>query len=143
MFSRRSCARISSSPLICGAERASAASLFEGVRFLRGTLVMSVFSVDLLAMLFGMPRAFVPGARARVGRRAGTVRAAAVTGGRRGVRGLSHQRLDQPGGRQGVALLIAVAAWGTTIAGQPSKDVSSTPTSNQPSRVGRQFIRQP
>jgi hypothetical protein len=53
-------ARISSSPLICGVERASAASLFEGVRSLRGTLAMSVFSVDLLAMAFGMPRALFP-----------------------------------------------------------------------------------
>jgi MFS family permease len=37
------------------------ASIFEGIRFLRGhSLVISIFGIDLLAMVFGMPRALFP-----------------------------------------------------------------------------------
>jgi hypothetical protein len=130
-------ARISSSPPICGAERASAASLFEGVRFLRGNVdderlqhrptchgvrdascVCSRRSREGLGGgpgLYGLLLSSVAG---------GAFVASLTSGWTSRVR------------RQGVALLIAVAAWGTTIAGQPSKDVSSTPTSNQPEQGG-------
>src|SRR2546423_641494 len=46
----------------------SAASLLEGLRFLRGhSVVMSVFGIDLLAMVFGMPRALFPALAERLG----------------------------------------------------------------------------
>jgi hypothetical protein len=96
-------------------------------------------------MVFGMPRALFPALARGLGGGpglyglllssvAGGAFVASVTSG-----WTSRVR------RQGVALLIAVAAWGTTIAGQPSKDVSSTPTRlvTNPSRVGIPFIRQP
>ena len=49
---------IGSSPPIGDGSRASVASILYGLRFLRGQpVIMSVFGIDLLAMIFGMPRA--------------------------------------------------------------------------------------
>jgi MFS family permease len=103
-------------PVVPGAPRASVASLVEGLRFLRGSIVMSIFGIDLLAMIFGMPRALFPALTQRLGGGAalyglllGSVAAGAfvaslVSGWTRRVR------------RQGRAVLVAVAAWGLAIA---------------------------
>jgi len=57
-------AGIAPSPPVEGAGTASRSSVIEGLRFLRGhSVVMSVFSIDLIAMVFGMPRALFPGWR--------------------------------------------------------------------------------
>ncbi|HEX5268566.1 MAG TPA: MFS transporter, partial [Acidimicrobiales bacterium] len=42
-------AGLAASPPVAGAARVSAASLFEGLRFLRGSLVTSIFAIDFLA----------------------------------------------------------------------------------------------
>ncbi len=55
--------RIAPSPPVAvgGSTTSTTASVLEGVRFLRGhMLVMNVFAIDLLAMVFGMPRALFP-----------------------------------------------------------------------------------
>jgi MFS family permease len=53
--------------------RASTASIIEGLRFLRGRpVIMSVFAIDLLAMVFGMPRALFPALAERLGGGAAT-----------------------------------------------------------------------
>ena len=60
-------ASLSPSPPIGAAHRASFASVVTGVKFLRGhTVIMSVFGIDLLAMIFGMPRAVFPALTARL-----------------------------------------------------------------------------
>ncbi|HVV37817.1 MAG TPA: MFS transporter [Acidimicrobiales bacterium] len=59
--------RIAPSPpvAVVGASRTS---IVEGLRFLRGhSLVMSIFGIDLLAMIFGMPRALFPALSERLG----------------------------------------------------------------------------
>ncbi len=61
-------ARLSPSPPVAGASRASTASILEGLRFLRGhSVIMSIFAIDLLAMVFGMPRALFPALSERLG----------------------------------------------------------------------------
>jgi len=60
--------QLSPSPPVEGSAVASRASVLEGVRFLRGhSVVMSVFGIDLLAMVFGMPRALFPALADRLG----------------------------------------------------------------------------
>jgi MFS family permease len=50
------------------AARASRDSVMQGIRFLRGhSVIMSVFAIDLLAMVFGMPRALFPALTERLG----------------------------------------------------------------------------
>ena len=53
-------AGIAASPPVAGSERASRASILGGLRFLRGSVVISIFAIDLMAMVFGMPRALFP-----------------------------------------------------------------------------------
>ncbi|HEX4491437.1 MAG TPA: MFS transporter [Acidimicrobiia bacterium] len=110
-------ARIASSPPVSAGARASRSSVVEGLRFLRGhSVIMSVFGIDLLAMVFGMPRALFPALTQRLG--GGPVMyglllssvaagafVASITSGWTG-------RVE----RQGRAVLFAVAAWGLAIA---------------------------
>ncbi|HZQ83729.1 MAG TPA: MFS transporter [Acidimicrobiales bacterium] len=108
---------ISPSPPVAGAVKASRDSIVEGLRFLKGhSVVMSVFGIDLLAMVFGMPRALFPALAERLGGgptlygllvssvAAGAFIASLGSGWTGRVR------------RQGRAVLYAVAAWGITIA---------------------------
>jgi len=108
---------IASSPPIGDGNRASVASILHGLRFLRGQpVIMSVFGIDMLAMIFGMPRALFPALAERLGGGAtlyglllSSVAAgafiASITSGWTGrVR------------RQGRAVLWAVVVWGGAIA---------------------------
>jgi MFS family permease len=105
-------------PLGGGHERAGPAMVAEGLRFLRGQrILLMAFAVDLVAMVFGMPRALFPAvAETFYGGGAGTVGllaaapafgalAAALFSG-----GLSRVRW------QGRAVLIAIVVWGAAIA---------------------------
>lgn len=105
-------------PLGGGHERAGPAMVAEGLRFLRGQrILLMAFAVDLVAMVFGMPRALFPAvAETFYGGGAGTVGllaaapafgalAAALFSG-----GLSRVRW------QGRAVLIAIIVWGAAIA---------------------------
>jgi MFS family permease len=96
---------------------ASRTSIVQGLRFLRGhTVVVSVFSIDFLAMVFGMPRALFPALSERLGGgatlyglllssvAAGAFVASVTSGWTRHVV------------RQGRAVLWSVAGWGTAIA---------------------------
>ncbi len=108
---------IAPSPPVGRSQRASMASIAEGVRFLRGRpVIMSVFGIDLMAMVFGMPRALFPALTARLGGgpilyglMLGSVAAgaflASITSGWTGrVR------------KQGRAVIVCVALWGLAIA---------------------------
>jgi MFS family permease len=108
--------RIAPSPPVAGGVRASRASVLEGLRFLRGTTVVHIFGIDLLAMVFGMPRALFPALTQRLGGGptlyglllssvAGGAFLASLASG-----WTAHVR------RQGAAVLVAVGVWGTTIA---------------------------
>ncbi|MBA3653553.1 MAG: MFS transporter [Actinobacteria bacterium] len=110
-------AGLAPSPPVDGAQRASRDSVLQGLRFLRGhSVVMSVFGVDLLAMVFGMPRALFPALSERLGGgpglygllvssvAAGAFVASLGSGWTARVR------------HQGRAVLVAVAVWGVAIA---------------------------
>ena len=105
------------SPPAAGARRASRDSVVEGLRFLWGhSVVLSIFSVDLLAMVFGMPRALFPALAERLGGgptlyglllssvAAGAFVASLASG--------WTARVE----RQGLAVLLCVSTWGVTIA---------------------------
>ena len=91
-------------------------SVLDGLRFLRGSLVMNIFAIDLLAMIFGMPKALFPALAERLGGgpalyglllssiAAGAVLASLFSGWTGRVR------------RQGRAVLLAITVWGGAIA---------------------------
>jgi MFS family permease len=110
-------AGIAPSPPVLGAAGTSSSSLLAGLRFLRGhSVIVSVFGIDLIAMVFGMPRALFPALADRLGGgpvlyglllssvAAGAFVASLASG-------WTTRRQHQ-----GRALLVAVAAWGLTIA---------------------------
>ena len=110
-------ARLAAAPPVPGVSQASTTSVLHGLRFLRGhSVVMSIFGIDLLAMVFGMPRALFPALADRLGGgpalyglllssvAAGSFVASLVSGWTTRVR------------RQGRAVLCSVAVWGAAIA---------------------------
>jgi MFS family permease len=110
-------AGVAESPPVPGAAGMSTTPLLGGLRFLRGhSVVMSVFAIDLIAMVFGMPRALFPALTERLGGgpvlyglllssvAAGAFVASLASGWTTRVR------------HQGRAVLTAVAAWGVCIA---------------------------
>ncbi|HEY5014946.1 MAG TPA: MFS transporter, partial [Acidimicrobiia bacterium] len=110
-------AGIAPAPPVPGSRVASTSSVLEGLRFLRGhSVIMSTFGIDLLAMVFGMPRALFPALAVRLGGgpltyglllssvAAGAFVASLSSGWTARVR------------RQGLAVLWSVTAWGVAIA---------------------------
>jgi MFS family permease len=102
-----------------GGTKAGSASVLEGLRFLRTQPVVTMtFAVDLVAMIFGMPRALFPALAAhRIGggaRTVGYLYTAIAAGGLVGtVFGGWFSRIR----RQGLAVLVAVAGWGVSVVG--------------------------
>ncbi|CUU60649.1 Transmembrane secretion effector [Parafrankia irregularis] len=106
----------SASELPAGGRRV--ASVGEGLRFLRGQpVVMMTFVVDIIAMVFGMPRALFPelastqfgGGSATAGLLYSSVAAGSLLG----------AALSGPLGRvrrQGLAVVVAIVVWGGAIA---------------------------
>jgi MFS family permease len=105
------------SPPVAVADRSHAASVLEGLRYLRGhSVIMSVFGIDLLAMVFGMPRALLPALAVRLGggpKLYGLLLASIAAGAF--VASLSSGWTSRVR-REGRAVLWAVAVWGTAIA---------------------------
>jgi MFS family permease len=109
--------RLAPFPPIGEARRASFATIVEGFKFLRGqSVIVSVFAMDLLAMVFGMPRALFPALTEQLGGGpklyglmlssvAAGMFIASITSGWTG-------RVV----RQGRAVILCVAAWGLAIA---------------------------
>lgn len=106
-------------PIAGGGTKAGAASVLEGFRFLRGRpAVLMTFVVDIIAMVFGMPRALFPElARDRFGggdRATGLLYAAPAIGAFVGaLLGGWLGRIN----RQGLAVVLAIAGWGAAIVG--------------------------
>jgi MFS family permease len=110
-------AGIAPAPPVAGSRGASTSSVLEGLRFLRGhSVIMSTFGIDLLAMVFGMPRALFPALTDRLG--GGPVMygllLASVAAGAFVASLVSGWTIRVQ--RQGRAVLLAVTAWGTAIA---------------------------
>jgi MFS family permease len=109
--------RIDPAPPTGAVARASLATFFEGLRFLRGNQIMrSVFGIDLLAMVFGMPRALFPALAERLDGGAnlyGLLHASVAAGAF--LVALTSGRWARVH-RQGAAVIVAVAAWGLAIA---------------------------
>jgi MFS family permease len=102
-----------------GGTKAGSASVLEGLRFLTTQPVVTMtFAVDLVAMIFGMPRALFPAlAVHRFGggaRTVGYLYAALAAGGFIGTAfGGWFSRIK----RQGLAVLVSVAVWGAAVVG--------------------------
>jgi MFS family permease len=109
--------RLSPAPPVPGAARASPASILEGLRFLRGhPVVLSIFAIDLLAMVFGMPRALFPALSERLGGGAtlyGLLLSAVAAGAFLASIGSGWTGRVR---RQGRAVIVAVAVWGVAVA---------------------------
>jgi MFS family permease len=110
-------AGIAPAPPVVATSVATASSVREGLRFLRGQpIIMSTFAIDFLAMVFGMPRALFPALAERLGGgptlyglllssvAAGAFVASITSGWTARVR------------HQGRAVLWAITAWGIAIA---------------------------
>ncbi|SBW18188.1 MFS transporter [Protofrankia symbiont of Coriaria ruscifolia] len=114
-----SLARLPPMPPQGGGRRAGRASIGEGLAFLGGQpVVLMTFVVDIIAMIFGMPRALFP-ELARTQFDGGTTTASmlysAVAAG-----ALLGAGLSGPLGRinrQGLAVVVAIVVWGGAIAG--------------------------
>ncbi|WP_322754979.1 MFS transporter [Frankia sp. Cas3] len=112
-------ARLPSMPPTGGGTRADVASVLDGLRFLRGQpIVLMTFAIDIVAMVFGMPRALFPelaGTQFGGGTQtAGLLYAAVAAGALAGaVVGGWFGRIR----RHGLAVVIAVIIWGMSIAG--------------------------
>lgn len=110
--------RIRPLPPAGGGTRVGLASVVEGLRFLKSArLIVATFVIDLNAMVFGMPRALFPELADKLyGGGAGT---AGLLYAAPGAGALVAALLSGWVGRvrrQGRAILIAVAVWGTGIA---------------------------
>jgi len=110
--------QLAPSPPVAGARRASTASVLEGLRFLRGhSVVMSIFAIDLLAMVFGMPKALFPALSERLGGGAtlyGLLLSAVAAGAFLASLASGWTGMVR---RQGRAVIISVAVWGAAVAG--------------------------
>ena len=109
--------RLAPAPPVKGVEQASPLALMaEGLRFLRGSMVTSIFLIDVLAMVFGMPRALFPALSLRLGGGAALygLLLASVAGGAFVASLLSGwtRRVR----RHGAAVLVSIAVWGGAIA---------------------------
>jgi MFS family permease len=110
--------QLAPSPPVAGSRRASTASVLEGLRFLRGhSVVMSIFAIDLLAMVFGMPKALFPALSERLGGGAtlyGLLLSAVAAGAFLASLASGWTGMVR---RQGRAVIISVAVWGAAVAG--------------------------
>jgi MFS family permease len=108
--------RVAPAPPVGEAAKAGVASIRDGLRFLRGSLVIQVFVLDLIAMVFGMPVALFPALADRLdgGPTLYGLLLSSIAAG-----GFLASLLSGWTGRvvhQGRAILLGVAVWGAAIA---------------------------
>ena len=111
--------RLRPMPPADGGTRAGIASTLEGFRFLRGQpIVLTTFVADIIAMVFGMPRALFPalaqhrfhGGGGTVGILYSAIAAGALIG---ALLGGWVARVQ----RQGFTVILAIVGWGVAIVG--------------------------
>jgi hypothetical protein len=101
-----------------GGTRAGFASVAEGVRYLKGRRALQgTFVIDINAMVFGMPRALFPAmARDVFGGGAGVLGLLSAAPGAGALAGAVTTGWVSGVRRQGLAVVVAVCAWGVAIA---------------------------
>ena len=108
---------VPSTPITAGGDESSMQSIKEGLRFaVRTPVLLSIFSIDLVAMIFGMPRAVFPELATEtfdVGPEGLGILYAAISAG--ALIGALTTGWVKRVRRQGRAVLIAVTIWGLTI----------------------------
>jgi MFS family permease len=105
-------------PVVKEGSEVNLQSIVDGLRFLKGKPVLqSTFTVDLNAMIFGMPQSLYPAFAAHLGYGPGVLGLfyAAPSAGSLVVSLLSGRARHI--GRQGLAVMVAVVIWGGAIAG--------------------------
>jgi len=104
-------------PPVGGGTKAGLASVVEGLRFLKGKRVLvSTFTIDIDAMVFGMPSALFPALGATVfGGGPSTVGALFAAPGVGALLGALFSGWVPRVRRQGLAVIIAVVLWGAAI----------------------------
>jgi MFS family permease len=109
-------ARVAPSPPVEDAPKAGVASILDGVRFLRGSLVIHVFALDLIAMVFGMPVALFPALADRLdgGPTLYGLLLSSIAAG--GFAASLFSGWTSRVVHQGRAILVGVAVWGAAIA---------------------------
>jgi hypothetical protein len=109
--------RLPSLPPVGGGTKVSLGSIAEGFRFIRGSRVLQgTFLIDINAMVFGMPRALFPALGLGVfGGGAGTVGLLYAAPGTGALVGALTSGWVSRVQRQGLAVYVAVAAWGLAI----------------------------
>lgn len=105
-------------PPVGGGTKAGVGSIVEGLRFLVGRQALQgVFLADIVAMVFGMPRALFPALGTEVyGGGAATVGLLYAAPGAGALIGALFTGWVDRVRRQGLAVVFAVAAWGLAIA---------------------------
>lgn len=102
-----------------GGTAAGVGSVMEGLRYLRTQpVLLMTFVIDIVAMVFGMPRALFPEMAERQfhgGSRAASVLYAAIAAG--ALLGALFSGRSGRVRRQGLAVLVAVVVWGFAIVG--------------------------
>ncbi|HUQ64226.1 MAG TPA: MFS transporter [Acidimicrobiales bacterium] len=98
--------------------RALATSIADGLRYLRGRrLLVSTFVIDIIAMVFGMPRALFPALGTEVfGGGAATVGLLYAAPGAGALIGAIFTGWVGTVRRQGLAVIVSVLGWGAAIA---------------------------
>src|SRR6201986_3458541 len=102
-----------------GAQRPGLRSIVEGLRFLRGRqAIQGAYLIDINAMVFGMPRALFPAlALTRFGGSASTLGFMYAAPGAGALIGALTTGWVSRIQRQGLAVIVAVIAWGAAITG--------------------------
>jgi Transmembrane secretion effector len=110
---------MSAQPPLASARRPGLRSVAEGLRFLRGRqAVQGAYLLDVNAMVFGMPRALFPAlAATRFGGGATTVGLLYAAPGAGALAGALTTGWVKRIRRQGLAVILAVLAWGAAITG--------------------------
>ena len=110
--------RMAAAPPADGGTKAGVGSVVEGLRYLRSNrVVQGTFAADIIAMVFGMPRALFPAlALGRFAGGAGTVGLLFAAPGAGALLAAATSGWVGRVHHQGRAVVIAIAAWGAAIA---------------------------
>jgi MFS family permease len=110
-------ARLAPSPPVAVHTGSSHASVIEGLKFLRGQpVIMSIFGIDLIAMIFGMPRALFPQLAQNLGGGAGLYGLLVSSVAVGSFVAATTSGLWTRSQRHGLVVIWAVGCWGAAVA---------------------------
>lgn len=109
--------RLAPSPPLATHTGSSHASVIEGLRFLRGqSVIISIFTIDLIAMVFGMPRALFPELAQDLGGGAGLYGLLVSSVAVGSFVAATTSGLWTRSQRHGMVVIWAVGSWGAAVA---------------------------